>query len=161
MGTTPLRAVGVGLVMAAFGFGCSGDAPEDQDPPPEREERVWTLDTPLFTSTQAARGERTFQEHCSICHGLSQLSGPYFQRTWARRSVGDLYSYIRSNMPYDGRGRLSREDYEDVLSYLLGLNGVPAGEEELHSGVGGLGRIRFQPEGAHENGAGPDAPSPR
>lgn len=161
MGAWPWRAIGLGLIVVAFGPGCSGDAPEGRDPPPAQEERVWTLDTPLFTRTQAARGEHTFQEHCSLCHGLSQLSGPYFQRTWSRRSVGDLYSYVRSNMPYDGRGRLTREDYQDVVSYLLALNGVPAGDQELQAEMAELGRIRFQPADTAGNGAGADPPSPR
>jgi len=46
-------------------------------------------------------------------------------------------------MPPDDPGSLGTEDYTDVLTYLLQLNGYPAGEEELPADLSVLMDVRF------------------
>ena len=45
--------------------------------------------------------------------------------------------------PPDDPGSLGTEDYTDVLTYLLQLNGYPAGEEELPADLSVLMDVRF------------------
>jgi len=46
-------------------------------------------------------------------------------------------------MPDDKPGRLSRTQYADIVSYLLQLNGMPAGSEPLTADPKLLQRIRI------------------
>lgn len=99
----------------------------------------------VYASAQAARGEAEFKRTCAGCHVPSQFSGAAFARSWSGRSVYELFSLIRTTMPFDNPGQLSREAYADVVSYLLQLNGYPAGERELPADEGALRRVKFEP----------------
>jgi hypothetical protein len=46
-------------------------------------------------------------------------------------------------MPDDRPGRLSREQYADVVAYLLRQNGMPAGPRRLSADPAQLERIRI------------------
>ena len=45
--------------------------------------------------------------------------------------VGSLFERIKVSMPEDGPGRLSDEEYTDVVAFLLDASSYPAGEAEL------------------------------
>ncbi|MEC7768663.1 MAG: hypothetical protein VX471_05210 [Acidobacteriota bacterium] len=66
-----------------------------------------------------------------------------FQLAWTGRVVGDLLQLLVDTMPPDDPGSLGTEDYTDVLTYLLQLNGYPAGEEELPADLSVLMDVRF------------------
>jgi hypothetical protein len=59
----------------------------------------------------------------------------------AGRPVGDFVEQIRQTMPYDSPGRLSRQEYTDIVAYMLRLNRIPAGETELPSDQAGQAAI--------------------
>lgn len=99
----------------------------------------------VYTAAQAVRGEARFQEACAECHVPGQFAGATFVRSWSGRSAYDLFSLIRTTMPFDNPGRLSREAYAEVLAYVFRLNGFPAGERELPSDDGGLRLVRLEP----------------
>ena len=77
---------------------------------------------------QAGRGQAVFQRVCSACHATSQFASPGFRSGWNGRTVFELYDQIRTTMPQDNPGRLRREQYADVVAYLLKLNGQPPAE---------------------------------
>lgn len=98
-----------------------------------------------YTSAQAERGEARFREICAGCHVASQFTGATFLRSWSGRTVYELFYLIRTSMPYDNPGHLSRESYADVLAYVLRLNGFPAGSAELPSDDAALKQVRIDP----------------
>jgi quinoprotein glucose dehydrogenase len=84
-----------------------------------------------FTEEQAERGRAAFREVCSECHYSSEFRGAQFEFEWKRRTARDLFRTISRTMPEDAPGSLAPGQYADVVSYLLQLNGLPAGGREL------------------------------
>lgn len=85
----------------------------------------------VFSARQARRGERRFVQLCEQCHRTRDFTSAQFLDRWTDQTVGGLLQLIQDTMPPDNPGALDGEQYADVLAYLLGLNGYPAGEEEL------------------------------
>ncbi|HET9216101.1 MAG TPA: FAD-dependent oxidoreductase [Terriglobia bacterium] len=99
--------------------------------------------TGVYSQAQARRGAETYRRFCSACHTPASHSGDSFRTTWTGRSAGELFDYLRTTMPDDKPGRLSRAQYADIVSYLLQLNGMPAGAQPLSADPKLLGRIRI------------------
>lgn len=97
-----------------------------------------------FTDAQAGRGRETFRSTCADCHYSSEFRGTQFQFAWGRRSVADLYREIVRNMPEDAPGSLSTQEYVDVVTYILRLNGFPAGEVELTADEDAMGAFTLE-----------------
>lgn len=64
-----------------------------------------------------------------------------FIRVWSGGPIARMWENIRTTMPYDSPGRLSAQEYTDVIAYMLQLNKVPAGETELPATTDGLNQI--------------------
>ena len=119
----------VALVVLVAGLAASAQEPADA-----RRSRQ-----PLFSSQQAKRGKAQYGSHCAGCHQTDlsggdrtpPLVGSTFQSTWAGRSVGDLFERVRTTMPQDTPGSLTRDVYLDIVAFLLESNEYPAGEREL------------------------------
>jgi mono/diheme cytochrome c family protein len=108
----------------------------------------------LFTSAQADRGRLLYDEHCMTCHGArlegnpaAPLAGPVFLGRWAdgQHTLDDLFYIIRSQMPYNEPGKLTKQQYADILAYLLQANGYAAGVAELPPGGAALKTITLSP----------------
>ncbi len=93
----------------------------------------------VFTAAQARRGRRVYTQNCESCHGpelkggemAPSVAGSDFIVFWTELPVGSLFDRIRVSMPEDGPGRLTDEEYTDVVAYLLDANEYPAGDQEL------------------------------
>ena len=93
----------------------------------------------VFTAAQARRGRRVYTQNCDSCHGpelkggemAPSIAGSDFIVFWTELPVGSLFDRIRVSMPEDGPGRLTDEEYTDVVAYLLDANDYPAGDQEL------------------------------
>src|SRR5256885_12799912 len=93
----------------------------------------------IYTIEQAARGASAYADHCAECHGASldgtgeapALAGPEFLSHYDGRTVGNLFDRTRNTMPNNAPGTLSRNDYADILAFILKFNGFPAGDKEL------------------------------
>ena len=107
-------------LLAGAGVPALAGAQAADNPPP-----------PAIAPAQAKRGEQTFRQTCSNCHATSQFSGPAFVQAWNERPVFELFEQLRSNMPQDNPGGLTRQEYLDVALYLFKLNGAAEGEKEL------------------------------
>lgn len=46
-------------------------------------------------------------------------------------SVDDLFYIIRTLMPYGQPATLSKQEYIDIIAYILMVNGYPAGKQPL------------------------------
>lgn len=85
----------------------------------------------IYSAAQAARGERLFDERCRACHTADQFTGPEFLLSWGGQPAFAVYTLIRTTMPQASPASLKRQEYADILAYLLRENGLPAGESEL------------------------------
>ena len=64
-----------------------------------------------------------------------------FMFLWEGKSLGELYSKIRNDMPQDQPRSLSKGSYEDILAFILKSNDFPAGDTELESGENALDKL--------------------
>ena len=65
-----------------------------------------------FTDAQATRAMSAFAANCSECHvlggaGDGQLVGQSFWEGYSQKTVGDLLTFVRTNMPSGAEGSLS------------------------------------------------------
>lgn len=97
----------------------------------------------LFAEEQVEPGKSVYREHCQVCHGdklLSgemggpPLSGAYFFSSWEGKSLAEFYEYVEETMPFGQGGLLSKEQYSDVLAFILDYNGFEAGDVKLAPG---------------------------
>jgi S-disulfanyl-L-cysteine oxidoreductase SoxD len=106
----------------------------------------------VYTEEQAKRGEAVYGKECASCHGdlltggesAPPLTGGVFQANWNGLTLGDLSDRIRKTMPLSKPGRLTREQYADVLAFMLSINKFPAGKTELYRQSEMLKEIRFE-----------------
>jgi mono/diheme cytochrome c family protein len=98
----------------------------------------------LYTEAQAARGEATYRANCTSCHATSAYTGDAFVQAWDTRTAFDLFELIRTTMPIDNPGRLSREQYADIVAYMFKLNRLPAGDRPLPADDEGLKQVRIE-----------------
>ena len=90
----------------------------------------------VYTESQAARGVTAFGQSCAGCHALAAqgkapLVGDPFWKSFAQKSVGDLFEYVSANMPNGTPGSLDESTYRDIVALMLKSNGFPAGTAEL------------------------------
>jgi S-disulfanyl-L-cysteine oxidoreductase SoxD len=98
----------------------------------------------VYTAAQAARGNTVRQRECANCHSPGDWQQGRLLTGWVNQPVHALVDQIRSTMPMDGPGRLSLQQYTDIVAYILQLNNVPAGDTELPASEDGLRRITIE-----------------
>ena len=93
------------------------------------------------------------RQNCAACHGSGltgngeapALVGAEFISDWAGLTVGDLFDRIKNTMPQDNPGKLTRDQYADILAFVMKENGYPAGQKELDRRSEYLKAIAFVP----------------
>jgi S-disulfanyl-L-cysteine oxidoreductase SoxD len=108
----------------------------------------------VYTQEQASRGQGLYNQRCASCHadtltgGESSppLAGGEFLANWNGLTVGDLFDRIRTSMPQNNPGKLSREVNADITAYILSVNKFPAGKPELPHATEFLKQIRIESE---------------
>jgi mono/diheme cytochrome c family protein len=106
-------------------------------------ETVRTTRAGVYTAAQAARGSEIYALNCASCHTAATHAGPGFAAKWSGRPLAELYRYVNQEMPKQDPGILSPQEYTLVLAYLLRMNGMPAGPEELPADPARLEKIRI------------------
>ena len=103
----------------------------------------------VYTLAQAKRGALK-SGLCTSCHGdgfvggtAPELAGEAFLARWEGRSVADLFDLIRLTMPDDDPGALPREQYADLIAYMLAVNKFPEGRTEIGTAIDPLKTIRI------------------
>ena len=99
-----------------------------------------------FTAAQADRGQATFNQNCSMCHGEDMgggagapaLAGAEFAYGWKGKPVSALFDKVSTTMPPGAEGSLSAQQYLDVISAIMRKNGAAPGAAELAPGGAGL-----------------------
>lgn len=115
------------------------------------------VSTGVYTSEQAERGAEVFLTSCAGCHG-PELQGGFGPQLaplgehWLGGSLGSLYSFVSSAMPYSAPGSLEPQQYADVLAFVLQENGYQAGDAELVPDAEALAAFTFDTpaEGAND-----------
>ena len=74
------------------------------------------------------------------------LVGGEFLSNWNGLTLGDLFERIRTTMPQNKAGKLSREVNSDITAYILSVNKFPAGKTELAHSAEFLKDIRIDSE---------------
>lgn len=93
----------------------------------------------VYTADQAKQGQSYYNESCSSCHGdtlmggesAPALAGGEFLSNWNGLTLGDLFERIRTTMPQNRPGSLSREKNAAILAYMLSVSSFPAGSTAL------------------------------
>ena len=97
----------------------------------------------VYTSDQAARGERVFNAKCSSCHVPGRFIGDELFKAWADKPLVELFNVIRDSMPEDNPGTLPVQEYADVVTYFLQLTKYPTGADELAATEDAMKAIQF------------------
>jgi S-disulfanyl-L-cysteine oxidoreductase SoxD len=105
-----------------------------------------------YTEAQAERGAEGFSHNCALCHGATlnglgeapPLVGAQFISDFNGLALGDLFDRMRNTMPLSSPASLSREQYADILAFVLKSNGYPSGPRELDRRSEFLNTIRFE-----------------
>ncbi|HEX3380157.1 MAG TPA: c-type cytochrome [Paraburkholderia sp.] len=98
-----------------------------------------SADAPSFDHDQVAHGEHLYADSCAKCHGVKlegntapSLSGPAFAPAAnSHLTIGGIYQYMSTNMPADHPGKMSDEEYADLMAFLLYTNGYDTGSAKL------------------------------
>jgi len=122
----PTKAVLIATVVFASVIALTA-----QSSPP----RIWQG---VYTAAQADRGKASFTTTCLRCHNADlsgdrgpALKGERFMTTWGGGSVTRLFEKIRDTMPPFATSTLDDRTKLDIVTYILQVNGFPAGDREL------------------------------
>jgi mono/diheme cytochrome c family protein len=97
----------------------------------------------VFTSDQAERGKKLFQQTCTGCHTTAEHTGKSFESRWNGSTVGDLFDLVSNTMPENDPGGLKAEEYASILAFFLSESGYKEGTSELPSDLESLKHIRI------------------
>ena len=97
----------------------------------------------VYTAAQATAGRDLFASACQSCHTPTVHAGPPLKAKWYGRDLGELFGYLRAEMPKSDPGSLSDEEYVQSIAYLLRINGMPAGNTPLTTDSTALATIRL------------------
>ncbi len=97
----------------------------------------------VYSREQAVRGEDAYMGYCRSCHTPESHNSDTFVSTWNGKPLAELFDYILERMPKNEPGSLSRQEVVDVVAYLLRLNRMPQGTDELPADSAALKKIRF------------------
>ena len=93
-----------------------------------------------YTKAQAEAGAQVYSATCSVCHGSKlqggaapALTGAAFAQTLTATypTTSKLFEVISTLMPVNNPGSLSKEQYTQVLAFILAENSYPAGSTAL------------------------------
>ncbi len=129
----------VSICFSSFVFLCLFVAVPLVEARPQAPEKT-VLDG-VFSEAQARRGQAAYTANCGACHGSAlegvsapELNSSHFLERWREDTLDTIYSYIKDNMPL-GRApdapRIPDNDYVDILTHILHVNGYRTGETDL------------------------------
>ena len=86
-----------------------------------------------FTAAQATEGQSAYSQNCAACHGVNfddgqfapPVKGTAFTAQWGGKSIGELFTYIRTKMPPSNAGGLGDPVYVQITAFLLQSNAIP------------------------------------
>jgi mono/diheme cytochrome c family protein len=97
----------------------------------------------VYSVAQALAGKDLYAGRCASCHSVVSHTGVPFRNNWNGRPLFDLFVFIRDKMPKNDPGSLGNDEIIIAMSYILKMNGMPAGEAELTDDPDSLKAIRI------------------
>lgn len=85
----------------------------------------------VYTAAQADRGQDVFRSKCASCHAPNRFTDDLFYTSFAGKPLWEMFDVISDSMPEDNPGSLKKEEYADVIAYLLKLNNFQTGSTDL------------------------------
>ena len=142
--TVRLRAFGASArhVRGAMLFGAAAVACFGLTAVGAQEQR--SVKAGVYTAAQADRGIAVFKSKCASCHAPNRFTDDFFYQSFAGKPLWEMFDVISDSMPEDDPGSLKKEEYADVIAYLLQLNKFPAGESDLPIDKDALGAILME-----------------
>lgn len=137
------RSVGLAVVLATIGLA---------EVYVTAQTHVSTRDG-VYTERQADQGAAAYAKACASCHGKTlegsgaatpPLMGSDFTMNWNGQPLDELFERIQTSMPADHPGTLSRAENAGILAYILKMNQLPAGKQDLPSEAEALKQIQFE-----------------
>ncbi len=110
------------------------ELPEDSPRTVPRPRRILPTRSVLdgvYRPTQAAQGERLFEQECGACHEAGNYTGTNFAAKWSGVTIGDVYQDISLSMPPANPGGLTPVSYASIVAFFLSRSGYPAGTADL------------------------------
>jgi mono/diheme cytochrome c family protein len=98
----------------------------------------------VYTVEQANRGKNVYFGVCRNCHSPESHTGAVFAKFWKGKQLSELYEYVATRMPKSEPGSLAPEEVADVVAYLLRMNTMPVGKEELYPDADSLKKFRIE-----------------
>jgi len=155
--TTPLliaavALLGVAVVQSEHSIVRAAAGPPGMQDAQQKADGSRSVWDGMYTDEQATRGATLYSQFCASCHGATlgggemapALVGGDFSSNWNGLTLGDLFERMRTSMPQNDPGGLSRQQNADILAYMLSSNKFPAGTTELARDTEVLKQIRFQ-----------------
>lgn len=139
-----LRLVGAACILAMPGVGAA------QSPAPDS---IRSTRSGVYSEAQSAQGREIYALNCMNCHTPVSHAGPEFTAKWEGRLFWDLFQYVSESMPKSEPGSLTAREYLAVLAYLLKMNDMPGGPDELPGDSTSLSRIRIEFKPARDTSA--------
>ena len=98
-----------------------------------------SINTGPFTQGQADAGRQSYMTSCASCHNddLSGKGAPavagkgFIASNFGKGTVGELYKFIQTSMPFCEGGSLATETYLNVVAFILEANGAKPGSQPL------------------------------
>ena len=100
--------------------------------------------TAVYTDSQATAGQAVWTKACAECHESKDVTGADFRTKWGGQPLFTLYEQIRTTMPDDGPGSLTRDQYLMSVVYIMKLNGLPAGDTPLVADSVTMSALKFE-----------------
>lgn len=97
----------------------------------------------VFTAAQASKGEQVYMTFCVSCHPAGTYAAEAFRDKWNGAPVSKLFDLVTDTMPKTEPGSLETQDYIQVISYILKINGAPPGKRPLPADIDELKNIRL------------------
>jgi mono/diheme cytochrome c family protein len=140
----PLVIAAAALVAAVGGARASASQSANEAGAPRAvAQDMISSDSGAYTEEQAERGLKVYNDTCGACHVTEEFSDNNFKGLWNAQPVFMLFEQIRETMPQDNPGGMPRNEYVDVVTYLLKLNAAPPGKAELPTDSAGMARFRM------------------
>lgn len=98
----------------------------------------------VYTAAQAERGQALYKSKCASCHAPNRFTDDLFYTSFAGKPLWEMFDVISDSMPEDNPGSLKKEEYADVIAYLLKLNNFPAGQVDLPTDKEALSLIQME-----------------
>jgi mono/diheme cytochrome c family protein len=118
----------------------------------------------VYSAEQSKRGELLYADACAACHdpkligGIGPaLAGKDFIGAWKDKTVGELFTKIKVEMPLTAPGTLSADQTADVVALILSANQFPVGATPLATDAVPLNEIHLAEPGAPSAAATPGA----